>query len=505
VNVDGFAKAADLFPLIALSIVIAAICVGAIALDPIIHIFMSISLIVIVIVAMVVHRKGTRGDLSFFLIIPTILSALQNVYLGMISPSISQFQVQFLVILNFLLALVLIPLLATNGPQRRVLLSEAFTSTYDTFRLGLIKLLVALVAFSAMSVAIFHGEASSALASFRNISAPIVFFFLGYLASPLVRLRNYSLYLVLLAGVVVAIGLWELFGDQNMWITLNIADLWLKKGIKVEYYLIPANFFSSEYINGQHVRRMVSSFADPVNLGTFFFAAFMAAWFLRNRFAAFLIILGATLTISKGALLGLLVFAIFWARTFASKTIQFLIVALAGAGALAFYLFSLSNSSGSTAAHINGFVAGFVSLPAHPLGQGLGRTGVLASLFSEGADSDIAESGLGLVIGQLGVVGLAIYVLFFVAVIRASSRVVELRQRVYAQGLLIGFAFNASFNEVALSPNSSAPYFTILGIIIGRSLLARARESNEHGLLLRPVRERISSVGLRRGRTWAKN
>jgi hypothetical protein len=36
-----------------------------------------------------------------------------------------------------------------------------------------------------------------------------------------------------------------------------------------------------------------------------------------------------------------------------------------------------------------------------------------------------------------------------------------------------GFLLNAAFNEVALSPNSAAPYFIILGLVIGSDLAAK--------------------------------
>ena len=49
----------------------------------------------------------------------------------------------------------------------------------------------------------------------------------------------------------------------------------------------------------------------------------------------------------------------------------------------------------------------------------------------------------------------------------------NLRDKTLAAGLLGGFLLNAAFNEVALSPNSAAPYFIILGLVIGSDLAAK--------------------------------
>ena len=92
---------------------------------------------------------------------------------------------------------------------------------------------------------------------------------------------------------------------------------------------------------------------------------------------------------------------------------------------------------------------------------------------SEGGDSAVRESGVGVVIGQLGIVGLIGYAVLFISLAKACSRVADKRNRVLGVTLTLAFLANAMFNEVALSPNSAAPYFVIIGLIIGREFLER--------------------------------
>ena len=70
------------------------------------------------------------------------------------------------------------------------------------------------------------------------------------------------------------------------------------------------------------------------------------------------------------------------------------------------------------------------------------------------------------VIGQLGVVGLGLYSAMVIYLVR---RIVRLREyKIFALSLLLGVFVNILFNEVALSPNSSAGYFLLIGVLCMR-------------------------------------
>jgi hypothetical protein len=162
-------------------------------------------------------------------------------------------------------------------------------------------------------------------------------------------------------------------------------------------------------------------------------------------------------------LLGLLIFLTVWAYHFGSRFL-FACGAVAaitlGAGLVGY---TLLHSTQSLLTHVHGLVAAITSLPAHPFGRGLGGVGVLA----EGSD-DIRESGLGLIIGQLGLLAFVLFGTFFAAIQKRLGEVAEVRERVLVAVLFYAIFFNIAFNEVALSPNSCAGYFLLIGIVLGR-------------------------------------
>jgi hypothetical protein len=422
------------------------------------------------VIAQLIHRLAERkAEISFFLIIPTIMSATQNVYLTTVAGALDSGRLQFAIILNFLFSVALYVVLIatrkpTSGPALRKLIKAVTTC------------LAILVVYGAATVVLFQHDLVAAAASSRNIVAPFLFLLIGLHASVWARHAVYLRYLVMLGFVAVVFGFIEA-NTPDFWQSLDLRTLWEKKGISVQQDSgLPKNFFASEQVvPGEFLRRMAGPFADPVNFGTFLFAVFMAAWYLRGLLCQIATVAAMVLAVSKGALLGLIVFFAFWTRYYASRTSHLIALVLLAAGAYNFYLFTVSSSTGSTAAHIGGFTAAFVEFPQHPFGRGLGSSGVLAGLFSEGSESTsaVTESGLGMVIGQLGIVGLAVYLVFFFQLSKYVLQIKNLRDKTLAAGLLGGFLLNAAFNEVALSPNSAAPYFIILGLVIGSDLAAK--------------------------------
>ncbi|PNI08795.1 hypothetical protein CXX84_09425 [Arthrobacter sp. AFG7.2] len=418
---------------------------------------------------------GHNAEISFFLIIPTIMSATQNVYLTTVADTLDNSRLHFAIILNFIFSLALyVVLVARRKPTSEPALRKLISSVTAA--------LVFLALYGAATVVLFQPDLTAAIASSRNIVAPFLFLLIGLHASTWANGVVYLRYLVMLGFAAIIFGFIEA-NIPHFWDSLNLRGLWEKKGISVQADSgLPKNFFASEQlVPGEFLRRMAGPFADPVNFGTFLFAVFMAAWYLKGLLAKILTVAAIVLAVSKGALLGLFVFFAVWTRYFASRISHVTALLVLGAGAFSFYAFTLTSSTGSTTAHIDGFTAAFVEFPRHPLGRGLGSSGVLAGLFSEGSESTsaVTESGLGMVIGQLGIVGLVIYVVFFVLLSQYVLRIREVRDRTLAAGLLGGFMLNAAFNEVALSPNSAAPYFIILGLVIGADLQGRRnREMN---------------------------
>lgn len=415
-------------------------------------------------------RRG--ADLTPFLLAPIVLSAFQNVYLLPVVPDMDPAAFPVIIIINFVDAVLLLGVLAVTRSR---------TGTHPLVRVTAVCLGIT-TAWGWASALVFGAEMVAALSAFRNIVTPLVFLLLGLLAARSTRPTVFAAGVVAVATVTIAFGFWEL-NATSFWQDAGIRPLWNAKSLGIRDSTgLPGNFFSSELFDGRPARRMVSSFADPVHFGTFLFVAFAAAVWLRRWIIAGFCVAAASYAVSKGFLLSSLVFVAVWARTYANPVVQALAVLAALGTAVWFYTFAGDSSTGSTDVHIDGFLAAFTELPGNPIGRGLGNSGVRRAATDEYADrSDVSESGIGVIISQLGVIGLVVFGVFFVALVRAASRVAERNTRLVAVGLSLAFLLNATFNEVALSPNSAAAYFILIGLVIGSDHLRRQSDPIEQG------------------------
>ncbi|SNZ04795.1 hypothetical protein SAMN05421503_0766 [Terribacillus aidingensis] len=453
-------KGLDLFSSILFGLFLSIVMMSAIAFHSTFNIiFYLLSLMVYIYILVYELQMVERREFSFYITIPILISATQNLYLSFVSPYADASQIQLMVITNFLYSAILIGVIYIKTPYR---FNKALYQK-------MLILFIVLVLYSLATIIIFNAHITSALASLRNVMTPMLFILIGLIASSNVILSRYLRYLSYIVIFVVIFGFAERFLIKDIWHIIHLPDLWTKKGLPLNAFTgLPGNFYSSEMVGGQQLRRMVSSFADPVNLGTFLFFGFMVAWYLRNKFLAILLIISIGLAVSKGAILGLLIFSVVWAYHKFSKAIFILVMIGTCAAGGAFVVYSMMNSTMSMLLHITGFFAAFPELVNHPLGRGLGNIGVLAGLYSSGAQTEITESGLGMIIGQLGILGLILYVYFFTFILKQSHTIQVRKDKILLQTLTLGILANITFNEVALSPNSSAVYFITIGIILGQ-------------------------------------
>lgn len=404
----------------------------------------------------VMYILSSTGEISTIIAIPVLLSVFQNVYLGYFSPKLSSTNIQVLTVLNFLLACVIFFYLALS-----------YQKTY-TGQVKVFNLFICLVGYTFISV-VFLNEINviSIISSLRNVISIFVFFFIGYYSSRRVELRKFENIMLVFGLIVIIVGIYDVLVGDTFWRELNITDLWTKKGIRVQASGLPTNFYSSETINGERIRRMASTFADPVNLGAFLFAAFSIAWHKKNKITSFFMVIGMILTVSKGAWLGLLIFTCVYAFYYLPKPVFISVMAGAGLTGVGFLIYAFKTSANSVFLHISGLVAAFRGLITNPLGSGIGSNGVLARQFSGfSANSEITETGLGMIIGQLGIVGFLVYTAFFWYLVKYCINTKDKRDRVLALTLVLSIVVNIFFNEVALSPNSCAIYFIVVGHII---------------------------------------
>lgn len=408
-----------------------------------------------------VIRISRWDELSITICIPIILSAFQNIGLGIFAPALSKTEVQFLTILNFLYALIIFVALLPKYYGANIKHNKTNRKIWNTFILLIVYSLFSIILLSNRNVL-------SIVSSARNIFSMLLFYFIGVLVSDRLSLDRFEKLLLIIGLMVVCVGLYEIIFDQSMWRALNITELWTKKGISVQNSGLPTNFYSSETINGHRIRRMTASFADPVNLGAYLFVIFMLAWFRKRKIYIWITLVAIALTVSKGAFLGILIFITIYAYYHYSKPVFIISLTLTIGAGMAFLLYASNTSANSVFLHISGLTAAFRSILRHPLGSGMGSNGVLARQFSSfSANREITESGLGMIIGQLGIPGLLLYIVFFVSLVRFSKNIKDERSRILYSTLLLSIIANMFFNEVALSPNSCAAYFLLIGFIVG--------------------------------------
>jgi len=391
-------------------------------------------------------------NIEFYIFIPFLISTVQNIYLGMNINYITGIELKLLLSLHMLL------------------LYSLFFNYYILFPIknkyyfNFFKYMLLLLIVHSLVLFIFKGANTMAfLASLRNIMSPFVFFMLGYIVSNKININNYFKLVIYLGYFIIFFGLLELFIIQDLWLSLNISDLWLKKDLNIQEHGFPGNFYGKE--SGEYVRRMVSTFADPVNLGTAMFMILMISWLKKYYFLMFLSFISVILIISKGALLGILIFIWIYIKNKFHILFSYISAVILISLGLAFVYISFLNNSMSLFLHFSGFISSLTELPNNLLGRGVGNIGVLATQLSKVTfETGITESGLGLIIGQLGIIGLLIYLLFFSSLLKHTKFIEDIRIKIFLQTTILSIFFNIIFNEVALSPNSSGIYFTIFGI-----------------------------------------
>lgn len=404
-------------------------------------------------------------ELSSVLIISIMLSVFQNIYLGIFSIKLSAIAIQLLTVLNFIISVLIFVMLLT---------SYINSKKFDRKNLYLFLTLVIYCGFSI----IFLNEINfmSIISSLRNIISIFIFYIIGNLAVDRIDIKKFEMIIIFIGLVTIIFGFYEKFFNPNLWENLNITELWTKKGITLQSSGLPTNFYSSETINGQRIRRVTSTFADPVNFGTFLFAIFCISWFNKNKILILLSILAIALTISKGAFLGVLIFICVYFFFFSRKNFIWA-ASIMGIIGLGFLIYAYKTSANSVFLHISGFTSAITAIFKNPLGDGIGSTGVISKQFSGyTANSDITETGLGMIIGQLGIIGLIIYLAFFKRIFNKCKFLKEKREKVLCFTLFFSILINIFFNEVALSPNSCAIYFILLGYYLNCNKVGEENE-----------------------------
>ena len=413
--------------------------------------------------------KFMPRDIGALIIVPVVITSFQNIFLGINIDLITASQIPYLVIINYLYGCIILLILLVRNSKRLNIIQ---------IRIGVV--LLVLVLFSLIIYFNKPSTMNAFFSSFRNLTCPIIYFWIGLLLAEKVDFHRMLNFLFLLTFLVFIFGIIERFLYQDFWIDLNIGELWSKNGIYYNHLTgKPYNHYSAERIAGQNILRMVSGFGEPVNLGTYFALMVYLSWWKRNKTIMFISLIGCILTVSKGALMSILVLGIVLAYYKFSRR-SFYFIAGGFAILVVFVYSSINSAGGSMAVHINGLINAVTQIFQNPLGSGVGNVGVYGNLYAVSEMNQIQESGLGVVIGQLGIIGLFCYFIFFYVqykIIHDNEEQIKRHDKILVYTLIFSYALLMFFSESALGPNASALYLAVTGIVCGK--LHKTGKKNE--------------------------
>jgi hypothetical protein len=240
-------------------------------------------------------------------------------------------------------------------------------------------------------------------------------------------------------------------------------------------------------------RRMVSTYLEPLALGhalvlpiVFLFYAFAGPRpaRLRPRWLVggylFFLLLAQVLAASRGAILAVLIgigIIIVSSRKARLRSIVVVGVVLAMAMAFApvraFVLNTITLEDPSSGGHISQLEKGIQLIRDKPMGLGLGQGGYLGAVFSGGAAEGTSESFFFAMASQVGVIGVALFVLGLLAILFSLWRVWHKADSLWLKvsalvtfGALLGYSASAIASESAFGLLSSGAMWFLSGLVV---------------------------------------
>lgn len=326
------------------------------------------------------------------------------------------------------------------------------------------------------------------IVSVRQLMLPFVCIYFG----KLVRLTNKGFRTVMssflsLAAVVALLGLVEILCYKDtLWQKLPFMQYSINKGTEAfgSYNGVMLNFYTWDFqsIVQEPLRRLVSLYVDPLITGHILFLAFVmvsikkkspAVWFLMALYG-----LAAILTLSKGIYLSFAVygalylfFRYLYPKIREKKKWHLFWLIVVGMGvsviAAAMVLYTAFPDS-ATAIHMEGLLNGFSN--AGLFGHGMGKAGVMTSI--SGAEESLSrESFFGVVATQTGLVGITVFLAFFIQVaVKLIRKMLQDKnpQDFAALALLCALLVEMPFSESSVSIVGTGLHFIFIGIRLSK-------------------------------------
>jgi len=328
------------------------------------------------------------------------------------------------------------------------------------------------------------GALFSKLGYLRNFT---LFFFIYLLGKVSVKnersMQDFLNFIFALSLVLCIFGFIERFVlKEDFWLnTVNIWRIDQAKSLKFKEGSLPG-VFTTDFLKLRFMR-LASTFGEPVNASYFFSFTTIAALMSRKKLLAAINCLALFLTLGKG---GILIFllasaSIFCAEILTKKRFTFKKAMMVLASFIPFIYLYAKNFGGSVLRHISGLSYGMNNLMRHPLGHGLGVGGNWGSIFDAEQWRRIksisgAESLIGTVSYQMGVIGLIVYICFFGAAIAYFFNRYRLflskkdtylaRSNLFVAVTMMGIFLVSFFQENTFGPQAGGIFFVFMGIVV---------------------------------------
>lgn len=315
--------------------------------------------------------------------------------------------------------------------------------------------------------------------SLRQILLPFICFLFGAMLKLTDKeIKKISTFIIYASFIVGIIGILELFfiGDA-FWNRIPLLRYETNKGTTFYFTRgLPTNFYTYDlmFITGSISRRLVSIFVDPLLTGHYLFLGFILVdiYFKgrKKRKYKLLLFLFSVFTLSKGVILGYVLFFIFKIlRCLPYDKIKncLLVAVFLGVGAI-FCLYKYIMAylpTSSTATHFTGFIKGITN--SSFCGSGLGTAGTITGILTDKSKMVTAESFIGTLTVQIGYLGLFIFSCFwiyvFLEILKTGNKLKN--SLCYNSAiLLLAVLIESLFSESSISIVGTGMYFVFAGI-----------------------------------------
>lgn len=352
-----------------------------------------------------------------------------------------------------LLMLVMLVALLVRRPTRRSYLHL----------LGAVILLGAVSTFLFAHFVASDAPVSTRLAYLRSFLLPVAIFIAGRSAigtklKPAFRFIFVQVAAAAILGVIAYV--------------LNTSESWVELGGHYFHFkhggadnMLPGIWSTTFF--GMRFLRFGGTLLDPIAFGYWSLGAVVAAFTLRRWLLGAFFCICIFLSLSKGALLGLVIILLFGFWHLWRRNAPLRLLVLFGALVVAALLPVLSSEGkGSFWVHLEGAQYGLRSAVSSPLGKGLGMGGNWTGIMTGTADLQTgAESGFGVIGYQLGIVGLLVAASFFLWQIwvRGASRGISATTASFSFGLVLALTVLLLLQENALSASAAFPLWWLIG------------------------------------------